>query len=556
MKKHRAAALLVAITLLFSVCSSLYASAAILPFETQYDYAAAEQSWLTDLVIKENMDSVPGLGYAVELTAQPDYPYTETAESFAKKIDRYCEIYSLTERTPRASYVFLFEVLNASASSFTSQVTDETVRDYLENAGIIYPADADTDDLVFAKALYTAMVSGSYTGLTAEDADPGVSLDRALVRYLTSLSGLSEAELKKWTPNAEIASVDDYILAASRLMLWTNGYDVSVDTEASDVYRLIAVMTLKNLGVSVSATASFDELKAKYTATLLGKCYQVAVDPAKLTAARENGTAAFYMLQLLGKKEGLSVREERYGYEEAFLTVAANTDLFDVEAGEFYADIYSYRAALRYRDSYLWIYPTAYLTGNENAQIRVSVNGEEVKNNYFNRVRIDPDLPEQVITITVETTLKGKTSSAEYRITVLQGTEDYVPETVAGTEDGAEIPDSATIMSQVLARFGVSTSIINLVDNTFYTQLPSAVRTVISFIAPSFTASTISDPSEGSQSGDASAAADRAVNDTYFRGLLDKIGSAVNASISGIAGVSLGQKGSKNNMNYNFITFE
>ena len=45
--------------------ADLFAAAAILPFETQYDYDEADIAWLTDLVIKEDMTTVEGMAQRV-----------------------------------------------------------------------------------------------------------------------------------------------------------------------------------------------------------------------------------------------------------------------------------------------------------------------------------------------------------------------------------------------------------------------------------------------------------------------------------------------------------
>ena len=554
MQKKTAAALLLTLTLVFGIFFAPETLAAVLTFETQYDYDAADPSWLTDLVIKENMDSAPGLGSDVVLKAEPDYPYTETADSFRADVERFCEIYTLDERTPRASYVFLFEFLNQNAGSVSAQVTDDVVRDYLENAGVEYPAAAGTDDLVFARALYTALVSGSAGGVLPTEADPAISLDKALVRYLTSLSGLSEGELKKWTPDGRVASVDEYVLAASRLLLWTNGYDVRPDTTEAEVYRLTGVMTLKTMGVSISADASFAELQSKYTAALLGRRYGVTVDPSRLSAAMKDGDAAFYMLQLIGKDAGLSIREDRYTYEEAFLAVASNSDAFSLEDGEFYADIYRYSASLKYKSAYLWVYPTAYATGLEDAVIVVSVNDTTVKNNYFNRVRLDPDAGTQTLKIMADVTVGGKRSLSVYYITVTEGTAEYVPP-VLPIDVTAQTQDSGTLMSQILAKFGVSASILDTVDDVVYTMLPSAVRSVITFIAPTFSESLFAEVGDvQADEGDAQSA--QPARTSYFTGLLDKIGSVIDVTISGIRGAEFGGKKPYNNVSYNYITVE
>ncbi len=557
MQKKTAAALTLTLTLLLGIFFSPCALAAILPFETQYDYADAEVSWLTDLVLKENMDTTHGMASEVVLKAQPDYPYTQTPESFRADVEQYAAVYSLDERSPRASYVFLFEFLQAGAGTVGGQITDEVVRDYLESLGIVYPDAVGADEQIFARGLYTALVSGAAGNVLPEGTDTVVSLDRALIRYLTSLSGLSEGELRKWAPDGEIAAVDEYVLAASRLLLWTNGYDVRPDTPASEVYRLTGVMTVKTMGVSIDTDAPFEELRAAYTAAMLGRRYGVTPDPQKLADALENGDAAFYMLQLLGKKYGLAIRADRYNYEEAFLAVASNTDVFSLEDGEFYADISRYTAALNYKSAYLWLYPTAYASGLEDAFITIDVNGNSARPDYFNRIRLDQDAAEQTLRITVSVVYNGKQHVSVYEITVLEGKEPYVPSLRPAEDGNGDAQDSGSIMTRILSRFGVSPSVLTTVDNAVYSMLPTAVRSVITFIAPTFAEQTAAGEPAGETAEDVSAEAGApGTRLSYFTGLLDKIGSVVDSAISGIRGVRMGEKPPLEDILYNFITVD
>ena len=94
---------------------------------------------------------------------------------------------------------------------------------------------------------------------------------------------------------------------------------------------------------------------------MLSKKYGVSVDPDRMASALDNGSLPFYMLQLIGRDYGVSVREDNCTYEEAFALVAENTGVFDMEDGEFYADIDQYELTLNYQRSSIWIYPTAFV---------------------------------------------------------------------------------------------------------------------------------------------------------------------------------------------------
>ncbi len=506
--------------------ADLFAAAAILPFETQYDYNEADIAWLTDLVIKEDMTTVEGMAQRVTLVPEPEYPYTETPESFRKDVDYFVSLYNLDLGSQRAGYIYFFEMLNSSSDLLAADVSDADIREYLEGVGIDYPENPGSDELIIARALFSAMVTGSLGSSFAVGAD----LEEAVVSYLATLTGMNIESLKEWMPSSSILSLDEYILAASKLSLWSNGYEVSRDTAEDEVYRLMAVMTVKAQGISVDSDSSFDSLKAKYIAALLGKKYSVVIDSVKLASHLENGTTAFYMLQLLGKKGGLSVREDNASYEEAFRLVAENTHEFDVSSEDFYADIFNYSAVLSSRRSSLWIYPTAYATDTAYSCI-VSVNGKPVKNNYYNEIAIDPELPEQELVITVTASGSSLSSKCTYKIHITQGTyagiEGDEPVTAPGTS-GNSFVSGDSLVAGILSSIGVNSVISDILDKA-YTSLPAGLSGVVSFIAPTF------------DGGEENIAEDNAPvrNDEFFISVLDEIGSVADAEIEGIPGLSL-----------------
>ena len=507
--------------------ADLFASAAVLPFETQYDYDEADIAWLTDLVIKEDMTTVEGMAQRVTLVPQPEYPYTETPESFKKDVEYFTSLYSLEPGSQKAGYLFFFEMLNSNSDLLAGDVSDADIREYLEGMGIAYPANPGSDELIMARALFSAMVTGSLGSSFAAGAD----LESSIVSYLATLTGMNVESLGEWMPSGSIISLDEYILAASKLSLWSNGYEVTRETSADEVYRLMAVMTVKAQGISVDSDLSVEELNAKYTAALLGEKYSVVVDGEKLADHIENGTAAFYILQLLGKKGGLSVREENASYEDAFELVARNTHSFDVSSDDFYADIYSYSAQLSTRCDSLWIYPTAYAT-NKSYECIVSVNGIPVKNNYYTEIAIDPDLAEQELVITVTAAGGSLSSKCTYKVHVTQGTyagiEGDEPATAPGTENEGFVSGDS-LVAGILSSIGVNSVIADILDRS-YSSLPSGLSGVVSFIAPTF----------DGDGNNVTAEEDGTVpNDEFFISVLDEIGSVVDADIEGIPGLTL-----------------
>ena len=221
MKMKRILACALSLVLTACVCFAHPAFASVFTFETQYDYNAADNAWLTDLVIKEDLSDVSSAAGRCTLVAAPEYPYTETAASFKNEVDQFCTLYSFNEDTFKISYLYFIELLGSNSSLYAAQASDEEVRAYLQDAGIAYPDNASSEMNVLAKALYTAMVTGAFKGLTAEEGTAGVQLEKALTSFVIQVSGFSETELQNWNPGGGLESIDDYVLAVGRLTATT-----------------------------------------------------------------------------------------------------------------------------------------------------------------------------------------------------------------------------------------------------------------------------------------------------------------------------------------------
>lgn len=501
------------------------ANAVVLTFETQYDYESVNAAWLTDLVIKEDMTTVEGMAQRVDLVPAPDYPYTETAESFESDVDYFMALYNLETGSQRAGYIYFFEMLNANSGLVNSEISDADIKEYLEGLSIAYPANAGSDELIMAKLLFTAIATGS---VSSGSIVPGASLESLVVDYISTYTGMDAATLSQWTPHSGELTLDEYILAASKLSLWTNGYSVTPETDEEEVYRMLAVMTVRAQGITVDGTLSFDELKSKYTAALLGAEYDVTVDSRKLAQAEENGTAAYYILQLIGKKYGMSLREDNSTYEEAFNLVAENTGVFDVATDDFYADIYNYDVQLKTRCKSLWIYPTAYATGSD-ANVLVTVNGTAIKNNYYNEIDIEYTEDVQKLVIVVTVSDNGESEKCTYTVTVRQGSyADIEGEGPVTDTNTPSFGTSDSVVVEVLANLGIN-SVISAVLDKSYVSLPSTVSTVVSFMAPTF----------DSEALNAEALLSENAQDSFYINVLDEVGSVVDADIEGVPGIEL-----------------
>ncbi len=481
MKIKKLIAVLMTAVMLVTVMSCGFNALAVVMVETQYVYDSADMSWLKDLIVKENMSSVDGLSQRNTLIPKAEYPYRETADSFREEIAYYQAVYTLDEDMASVAYLYMLELAKAFAGPATENYSDEFIKSYLESIGIVYPENAedDSETKIVARALFSVIISDENYKVKK-----GTGLYEAFTDYISVLLGVNISTILKFDNDSELFDLNEYVVAACKYMLFNSGYAVDKDTSDEEVFRLIAIMTIKSQGISIdSGTATFEEIKNKYLCAMMCKVYEVSIDTDSFGKAVENDKLAFYMLQLVGKEYGISVKDS-LTYNQAFALVCEKTDYFNLEEGEFYADIYEYDVKLNYKRETIWLYPQTLGTTNESdgTKVNVFVNGNDVRDNYYVDVRIDAEKTVVPVVIKVEfTDAKGVKTTSSYKLNVYQGTKEP-PQ--AGT-----ISDSLTgvkdVVENVLNDLGLDSSIAGLIVNIPF-ELPTRLLGITSLIIPSF----------------------------------------------------------------------
>lgn len=483
MKEKRLLAVLLTVVLLTTSLSAGFSAAAIVMCETQYTYDSPNLSWLKDLIVKEDMTTINGLSGRCTLEAVASYPYTETAESFREEVAYYQLLYTLDEDMTNVLYLYMLELAESFSSAVSvTDYSDEFIRSYLESIGIVYPAgDAadSTETLIVARAFFAVVTKDeSYT------VKKGTGLYEAFTDYAAGLMGLSNSAILKFAVGSDITDLKQYVLAACKYMLFNAGYDVDASTSEEEVCRLIAIMTIRTQGISIdSGTATFEEIKNKYLCAMICKIYDVTADPDSFTKAVRDGKLDFYMLRLIGKKNGITIKDSAT-YEEAFDLVCKNTDYFNLEKGEFYADIDEYNIQLNYKREKIWVYPQTLGVTSESdgTTVAVSINGTQVRDNYYADVALDTGKEKETVLIEVQyTNENGAKTSSSYRLNIKQGKETPVKQnTISSALSGV-----SDVVSKVLTEMGLDSSIANIVANVPF-ELPERFLSITSLLMPSF----------------------------------------------------------------------
>lgn len=475
---------IIAFILAVIMCVSVFAvnASALVLAETQYRYDQADPSWLKDLVVMEQLNINDAVaGQLNKICPVAEYEYSETAQTFKDKVSYYTLLYKLDENSQKAAYLYVLDYIGLFSSAAGSNVSDEYIRYYLEECGIVYPENQTSLTPMFARALYSLLTStdSKYTF------EKGTGLETALMAYAADAFGIDLDVLRRYN-QTQIGTFEEYVTAACKYTLYLKGYSISKDADANEVARMMAVYVIESQGIAINPdTVTFPELQNKYLTAMLGTVYGVTPDPEMMKQAVGNDTVAAYLLQLIGKKYNLTVRNN-LSYEERFNLVRDNTDFFKLENNQFYADIDRYSVNLDYKRDHVWVMPSAITNTNlaTGCVVEVYINGAKVKDAYFSKVNLDSSKASETVTVRVDYYKSGETKkTTTYSIDIYQGTQEppkqsnAISDAISGSSDRA---------NQIIDSLGKDSIFSDIFSNISF-DLPQRVMSIMSLLVPSFT---------------------------------------------------------------------
>ncbi len=479
MKLKKLTAVFMTVVMLFTVLSCGMSAYALVMAETQYTYDSPNLSWLKDLIVKEDMKSVDGMSQRNTLVAKAQYPYSETPETFKEEVATYQALYTLDENMANVLYLYMLELTMSFADATDKSYSDEFIREYLESLGIVYPSEDSQETRIIARALFSIATKDENFVVKR-----GTGLYQAFTSYISQILGVNLDMILRFDKDADMSDLKEYVLAAGKYMLYSAGYNITKDTPEEEVYRLIAIMTIRAQGISIdSSTATFEEIKNKYLCAIMCRIYGVSIDTNGFDNAVKNNNLAFYLLQLIGKENGVTVRDS-VSYETAFDIVSKNTTFFNLEEGEFYADIYEYDVQLKYKRDTIWLYPqTIGVTSeSEGTKVDVFINDNDVRENYYVDVAIDKEAEMVPVIITVEYTDKtGAKISSSYKLNIFQGKTEAVQDSTVSDAFGG-ITD---YVDKVLGDMGMDSSFADIISKVPF-EIPKRILSITTLLLPKF----------------------------------------------------------------------
>lgn len=437
---------------------------------TQYAYDENDPSWLRKLVVKEDLYSVDGIASEAVLYPVASYPYRTDAPCFKEEVAGYVKTFTLDESSRKAAYIYVLNQIGALDIIGSAPPEGQSKADWLRDHGIVVTPDDETnpDSVVMINALYSLMKNDFYYVITGNHMEipEGTGLEAAVMMYLIALSDTNSTLtefIQKYFAGTNILTLEDYIYYTSLMTLFTNGY-VSIrelpKMTHEEVYRRLAIMTIRNAGISVDIeNATTEEIQIKYLAAMLGIQYSITIDPQSLESEIKKDSVAYYVLRRMAYEDAsVTISSTKYTYEQAFDIAKKQTTRFNLE-NQFYSDISEYNIYLKNRRDSVFINPTPLSTSG----VTLYVNDTKTADSKYSKIALTNERL-QVINLTVKYSQNGKSSTSYYRLKIYQG------------ESTAEGSDITGVIGSIGDVSVTSPTIGNAVSNAVGAVVPGVSR--------------------------------------------------------------------------------
>ncbi len=370
----------------------------ILPGHTQFPTKNYNKAWLDNLIIRDGSTALT----AVKLTPKPEYPYSETYDSFCTEVSRFSKLHDLNEDTVGTAY---YELINAFYYMVTAMgMTDKTsgMKAYLEDYGIAVPTKPNATEKAEIAGVYAALkYNAPYVLYEKEVTLPkGTTLEGAEVALVSELMDVFLPSGVNTVNGLAVQAAKSHVEEFPEI-------PISENPSNSEVFHWSKVLTAASNDYEVPMT-TYDQTSAAqreyvdyaYYASIFDKIYDdIHVDPTKLAAADMSGDPTATQKVVLGAmldSKGVAYAPEA-SCQQLFETACA-AGCFELDQ-EFYSDVFEYEALVPAECTQLWFTPFALASqlGGSDEYVSMSLNGKALKPSGTTFVDLDPNRIQQTV---------------------------------------------------------------------------------------------------------------------------------------------------------------
>ncbi len=370
----------------------------ILPGHTQFPTKNYSKAWLDNVIIRDGSTAIT----AVKLTPKPDYPYSETYESFSTEVSRFAKLHDLNETTVGTAY---YELINAFYYMVTAMgMTDKTssMKSYLEDYGIAVPTKPNATEKAEIAGVYAVLKYNAPYVLYEKDVTlpKGTTLEGAEVALISELMDV-------FLPSG-INTVNGLAVQAAKTHVEEfPEIPISENPSNSEVFHWSKVLTAASNEYEVPMTPYGDTSAAQreyvdyaYYASIFDKIYDdIHVNPTKLAAADASGDPTATQKVVLGAM--LDSKGVAYAPEapcEQLFSLACDAGCFELDP-EFYSDVFEYEALVPAACTQLWFTPFALASqlGGSDENVSLYLDGKALKPSGTAYVDLDPNRIQQTV---------------------------------------------------------------------------------------------------------------------------------------------------------------
>lgn len=416
--------------------------------EQQFESTPESSAWLQNLMVTYDKGN-----YAFEtatMVPQTNYRHAKSLSEFESDVSYWVKAYTMDEEMRYDQYILALRFATdiMKFMGVTEDATQEEMRAWLVENGIIMPPEDDENTETYVSLLYSMMKQNAYKLLYPDMVPPviapGTPLEAALVQYLAAImkeeDGLvPEGDLPK--------TVRGLVLDVARVTLKQEKYGsiiVPADMPDDQVLKLMTIRTLivdlkyplyQNGVVTDIKTPdgiSDEELGLAYLSAMLGQRYELekakipyipAMDAAwNMQEALATDDVARLALRQMAKEKGSDNITKSFTRQQAWEEVL-RLGYFPLE-DQFYCDISDYHVNLPYKISTVRVRPTSLKNG-----AKITVNGKEIKSGSSTEVHFSMIGQTTTLNYVVTNTVDGKSETMKYSVKIVNGSKDLPDET-------------------------------------------------------------------------------------------------------------------------------